>query len=256
MSLISQVSAAEWTDVFDGSTHDGSALLTMDDGHTYRPTNAAAWSGAITLPATAKATVAAPSVSGFGGNTYTTLTFDAGGALTLYGADGHAEVITSFVKEAKGLATLYDRTSGGLTVSGFTANNDAAVSDITIKAFGAGTTINLTDDMSPVGTASPLTLDVDAAAVVTLTTITTLPTLKGTGRLILGSTLRNIPLAQSPRLAAFKGRLTTDSGGTTDIAFTADSYVFTLSGVTEIPYSVIKLMKGTVRLPASTTVTF
>lgn len=256
ISAIHQLFAAQLTDIFDNSTHDGSALLTLDDKHTYRPTNAAAWSGAVTLPSAAVVTIGASSVTGFGGNTYTVFTAEAGGKITLYGADGHAEVMTSFVKSSKGNLVIEDRTSGGLTVSSFTANTDAAVSDITINTFGAGTTLNLSADMVPVGAAKPLTLNIDISAVTTLTTITSIPTLTGSGRLILGASLTVIPLAESPRLAAFKGKITTHSGGTTDITFSAESYIWELSGSSTVSYAIIKLMKGTVRLPASTIIEF
>lgn len=250
--------AAQWTDVTDGAaTYDGTSALVLIDKHTYRPTSATAWVGSdVTLPAAAVVTIGACSVPNFAGNRYTQLTVANAGKMTLYGADGVAEVITSLIKSAKGALVIEDRTSGGLTMTAFTASTDAEVGNITINTFGAGTTITLGVSFNPVGTAQALTLNIDAAAVITLATITSIPRLTGKGVLKLGASIMTIPLAEITCISNFKGTLITASGGTTDFVFTSDSYIWTLSGVTEIPYAVIKAIKGTVRLAATTKVTF
>jgi hypothetical protein len=250
--------AGQWTDLTDGAaTHDGATPIVLTNGHTYRPTSANAFLGSdLTLPAGAVATVGAASLQGFAGNTYTLFKVAAGGKLTLYGCDGVAEVFTALEKLAKGPFTMCDHTSGGLTISDFAASGDAAIADLTIDTFGTGTTLNITDALKPAGSALPFTLNVQQSAIVTLTTITSIPKLTGNGRLTLGASINAIPVTEAGRLAAFKGLLTTRSGGVTDIAFTADSAIWTLSGVTTVLYSVIKAMKGTVRLPASTIIQF
>jgi hypothetical protein len=258
-SYASQLHAAgQWTDVTDGTaTYDGTSALVLTDKHTYRPTSATAWVGSdVTLPAAAVVTIGASSVPNFAGNTYTQLTVASSGKLTLYGADGVTEVVTSLIKSAKGGFVLEDRTSGGLTLTAFTANTDAEVGNITINTFGAGTTLTLGVTFIPAGTAQALTINIDDAAVISLATITSIPRLTGKGVLKLTASIMSIPLTEIARISNFKGTLITASGGTTDLVFSSDSYIWTLSGVTEIPYSVIKVMKGTVRLPATTKVTF
>lgn len=255
---ISRANAAgQWTDLTDGvSTYDGSTEIALVDRHTYRPTSGNAFTAtSMRLPASATVTVGACAVSGFNGNTYSAFTAEGVGNLTLYGCDGTPEVFTSLVKSTKGALIINDRTSGGLTISSFTAAGDALVGDITINTFGAGTVLNFADNMKPVGAAQPFTLNLDPAAIVTLTTLTSVPKLTGTGRLTLGNTLAAITAAEVLRIAGFKGLLTTRAGGTTSITFTADEYTWTLTE-TEVDYSVIKAMKGTVRLPASTVVNF
>ncbi|MDP3641366.1 MAG: hypothetical protein Q8R43_02905, partial [Alphaproteobacteria bacterium] len=177
--------AGQWTDVTDGTaTHDGTTALVLTDKHTYRPTSATAWVGTdVTVPDKATVMVGASSVQNFSGNTYTSLTIAAAGKLILYGADGVAEVITSLVKSAKGVLTIEDRTSGGLTITAFTANTDAEVGNITINTFGAGTVLNLGVSLNPIGSAGPLTLNVDDSAIVTLTTLTSIPRITGKGRI-------------------------------------------------------------------------
>lgn len=250
--------AGQWTDITDGTaTYDGTAALVLTDKHTYRPTSATAWVGSdVTLPANATVTIGASSVSNFLGNTYTSLTVSSAGKLTLYGADGVAEVITSLVKSAKGMFIIDDRTSGGLTITSFTGNADAEVGNITINTFGAGTVLSLGVSLVPAGTAAPLTLNVDDSSIITLSTITSIPRLTGKGRIKLGASLMTILSTEVTRLSGFKGEIITATGGTTDISFTSDAYVWTLSGATEVSYAIIKLMKGTVRLPASTKITF
>lgn len=248
----------QWIDVTDGSaTYDGTTSLVLTDRHTYRPSSAIAWIGTdVTLPDKATVMIGASSVPSFLGNTYTSLTIAAAGKLTLYGADGVAEVITSLIKLVKGLLIIDDRTSGGLTISTVTMNADAEVGNITINTFGAGTVLNLGVSFVPIGSGAPLTLNVDDSAIVTLTTLTSIPRLTGKGRIKLGASLMAISSTEVSRLSGFKGELVTASGGTTDISFTSDAFIWTLSGVTEIPYLVIKVMKGTVRLSANTKITF
>ena len=258
-SYITQLDASgQWTDVTDGSvTYDGTSALVLIDKHTYRPTSATAWVGSdVTLPAAAVVTIAACSVPNFAGNRYTQLTVVNSGKMTLYGADGVAEVITSLIKSAKGALVIEDRTSGGLTMTAFTASTDAEVGNITINTFGAGTTLTLGTSFNPVGAAQALTLNIDDSAIVTVASITSIPRLTGKGVLKLTASIMTVPLAEITRISNFKGTLITASGGTTDMVFTSDSYIWTLSGVTEIPYAVIKAIKGTVRLAATTKVTF
>ena len=250
--------AGQWTDVTDGTaTHDGTTALVLIDRHTYRPTSATAWIGTdVTLPDKATVMVGASSVPSFLGNAYTSLTIAAAGKLTLYGADGVAEVITSLVKAAKGPFIIDDRTSGGLTITALTANTDAEVGNITINTFGAGTVLSLGVSLIPVGSAAPLTLNVDDSAIITLNTITSIPRLTGKGRIKLGASLMAILSTEVSRLSGFKGELITAAGGTTDISFTSDPYVWTLSGVTEVPYAILKIFKGKVSLPARTKIIF
>lgn len=250
--------AGEWTDLTDGiTTYDGTTPIILIDRHTYRPTSATAWTGTdVTLPANATVTIGASSVPSFLGNTYTSLTIAAAGKMTFYGADGVAEVITSLIKSAKGMFIVDDRTSGGLTITSFTANTDAEVGNITINTFGAGTVLNLGVSLVPIGGAAPLTLNVDDSSIITLSTITSIPRLTGKGRIKLGASLMTILSSEVSRLSGFKGVIITATGGATDISFTSDAYIWTLSGATEVSYAVIKLMKGTVRLPASTKIVF
>jgi hypothetical protein len=250
--------AGQWTDLTHGTaTHDGTSALTLIDKHTYRPTSTTAWVGSdVTLPANSTVTVGASSAANFLGNTYTSLTVASTGKLIFYGADGVPEVITSLIKSAKGVLQLEDRTSGGLTISSFTANSDAGIGNITLNTFGAGTVLSLGTSLTPVGTAAPLTLNVDDSAIVTLSTITSIPRLTGKDRLKLGASLMSIPSTEIARISGFKGELVTATDGTTDLSFTADPFIWTLSGSTEVVYAVIKLMKGTVRLPANTTIRF
>ena len=258
-SYITQLDASgQWTDVTDGAvTYDGTSALVLIDKHTYRPTSATAWVGSdVTLPAAAVVTIAACSVPNFAGNRFTQLTVVNSGKMTLYGADGVAEVITSLIKSAKGALVIEDRTSGGLTMTAFTASTDAEVGNITINTFGAGTTLTLGTSFNPVGAAQALTLNIDDSAIVTVASITSIPRLTGKGVLKLTASIMTVPLAEITRISNFKGTLITASGGTTDMVFTSDSYIWTLSGVTEIPYAVIKAIKGTVRLAATTKVTF
>jgi hypothetical protein len=258
ITFSSQLHAAQWIDLMDGTaTYDGTTPLTLVDKHTYRPTSATAWVGTdVTLPDKATATIGASSVPNFSGNTYTKLTVAAAGKLTFYGADGVLEVITSLVKSAKGMFIIDDRTSGGLTISAFTANADAEVGNITINTFGTGTVLDLGVSLLPAGSAVPLTLNVDDSSIITLNTITSIPKLTGKGRIKLGTSLTTILSTEVSRLLGFKGELITASGGTTDISFTSDAFVWTLSEATDVSYAVIKLMKGTVRLPASTKIVF
>lgn len=259
LSFLTQLNAAgEWTDVTDGTTtHDGTVALVLTDKRTYRPTSATAWVGSdVSLPAAAVVTIGASGVANFSGNTYTQLTVASSGKITFYGADGVPEVVASLIKSAKGTFTIEDRTSGGLTLTAFTANTDAEVGNITINTYGAGTTLTLGITFVPVGSAAALTLNIDDAAVITLSTITSIPRLTGKGQVKLAASLMTIPLADISRISNFKGILTTAGGGTTDLVFTSDGSIWTLSGVTEVSYSTIKTMKGTVRLPASTKITF
>jgi hypothetical protein len=250
--------AGQWTDLTDGTaTYDGTTTVALVDKHIYRPTSATAWVGTdVTLPTNATATIGASSVKNFSGNTYTSLTIAAAGKLTLYGADGVSEVITSLVKSAKGVFIIDDRTSGGLTISSFTANSDAEVGNITINTYGADTVLSLGTSLIPVGTAAPLTLNIDDSSIITLSTITSIPRLTGKGRIKLGASLMAILSTEVSRLSGFKGELITASGGPTDISFTSDAFIWTMSGATEISYAIIKLMKGTVRLPATTKIIF
>ncbi len=250
--------AGQWTDITDGTaTHDGTTALVLIDKHTYRPTSATAWVGTdVTLPANATVMIGASSVSGFLGNRYTALTIAAAGKLTLYGADGVPEVITSLVKSAKGVFIIEDRTSGGLTITALTANTDAEVGNITINTFVAGAVLNLGVSLVPVGAAAPLTLNVADDAIVTLTTITSIPKITGKGMLKLGASLMAILSTEVSRLSGFKGTLITASGGTTDISFTSDPFVWTFSGAPEITYLILSKLKGTARLPANTKIIF
>lgn len=259
LTCTTQLNAAgQWTDVTDGTaTYDGTSALVLADKHTYRPTSATAWVGSdVTLPAAAVVTIGASSVPNFAGNTYTQLTVASSGRLTLYGADGVTETVTSLVKSAKGALVIEDRTSGGLNLTAFTASTDAAVGDITINTYGAGTTLTIGVSFIPVGTAQALSIYIDDAAVISLATITSIPRLTGKGVIKLTASIMSIPLTEITRISNFKGTLITASGGTTDLVFTSDSYIWTLSGVTEVPYSVIRAMKGTVRLAATTKITF
>lgn len=259
LGCVSSVNGAgQWTNLTaDGEpTYDGSTEIILGDDSTYRPTSSNAFvASSMRLPVGATVMVGACSVVGFAGNTYTSFTAEGGGNLTLYGCDGAIERFVSLIKSTKGALTINDRTSGGLTISSFTAAGDAAVGDITINTFGAGTTLNFADNMKPVGNATPFTLNVDSAAIVTLTTLTSIPKLTGTGRLTLGNSFTTVSTAEVPRLAGFKGQLRTRAGGDTDFAFTADPYTWTLTEAA-VPYAVIKAMKGTVRLPASTVISF
>lgn len=227
--------AGQWTDLTDGTaTYDGTTTIALIDKHTYRPTSATAWVGTdVTLPANATVTIGASSVPNFLGNTYTSLTVAAAGKLTLYGADGVSEVITALVKSAKGVFIIDDRTSGGLTISAFTGNGDAEIGNVTINAYGAGTVLSLGISLIPAGAAAPLTLNIDDSSIITLSTITSIPRLTGKGRIKLGASLMAILSTEVARLSGFKGELITASGGTTDISFTSDAFVWTLSGATE-----------------------
>jgi len=152
---------------------------------------------------------------------------------------------------------LEDRTSGGLTISSFTANTDAEIGNITLNTFCTGTVLSLGTSLIPMGVAAPpLTLNIDDSAIITLTTIASIPRLTGKGRIKLGASLMSIPSTEISRISGFKGELVTATGGTTDLSFTADPFIWTLSGSTEVVYAVIKLIKGTVRLTASTTIRF
>lgn len=249
--------AGEWTDLTDGDdTYDGSAELVLVDKHTYRPTSANAFvASSMRLPAGATVMVGACSVIGFQGNTYTSFTAEGAGNLTLYGCDGRVETFTSLVKSTKGSLIINDRTSGGLTIASFTAAGDAAVGDITINTFGAGTVLTIADNMKPAGAAQPFTLNVESSALVTLNTLTSVPKLTGTGRLTLGNSFTTVLIGEVSRLGGFKGLLRTRPGGITEFTFTADDYTWTLTE-TEVTYAVIKAMKGKVRLPASTVINF
>jgi hypothetical protein len=255
--VLSLTHGAQWTDLTDGiETYDGSISVDLIDNHVYQPTAVAAWTGEVRLPESASVTIGAAAVGGFLGNTYSQLTVASGGTLKLYGSIGVPEVITTLVKSARGNFTLEDHTAGGLRVVGFSGLNGATVSEITINTFGVGTVLDLHTSLLPAGAAQPLTLNVQASSIVTLITLTSVPRLSGRGRLILGDTLRTLTMADVSRIANFRGQLVTSSAGTTDITFSADTYVWTLSGVAEVPYSVLKAMRGTVRLPASTRIVF
>lgn len=253
-----QLSAAagQWTDLHTNTTYDGTTPLVLTSGHSYQPTGTTAWVGSdVTLPPNAVVTVGAPSDAAFLGNTYTALKVVTG-TLNLSGTDGRKEIITLLTKTAKGTFTINDRTSGGLTISTFTATGDAEVGNITINSFGVNTVLSLGVSLAPSGSAAPLTLNIDESAVITLTIITSIPRLTGKGRIILGASLMSISSTEIVRISGFKGEIVTASGGTTDLSFTSDALIWTLSGVTEVQYAVIKLMKGTVRLPASTKIIF
>lgn len=250
--------AGQWTDVTDGvATHDGSSAITLIDKHVYRPTSANAWVGTdVTLPDKASVTVRPSTVANFAGNTYTLLTIIGGGDLTLYGASGVVETITALVKNGPGTLKIQDETAGGLRISGWTANGSAKVADIVINTSGSNTTLNLAAALDPPAGQSPLTVNIDSQAIITLMTLPTIPKLTGSGRIIM-TNIAAITTAELGRLSGFKGILQTRSGGVTDVGVTStETSIWTLSGAVEVKWADLLKMKGTVRLPAGTRINF
>lgn len=249
--------AGEWTVTGSGATYDGSAEITLANGDIIRPTSANAFvSTQTTLPDKVVAEIERSTVAGFAGNTHTLLRVAASGTITFKGASGHLEVVTNCQKDAKGLLTVNDDTASGLSLVAFTASGEAAVGDIIINESGVDTILSIGLSFLPAAGKSPLTLNLTKKAKITLATITSIVKLIGDGALTLGDQLIAIPATDVPRLVGYKGVLTTRAGGTTDISITSDLWVWTLSGAGEIPWSMLKLMKGTVRIPASRSINF
>ncbi len=256
--LVPNLFGAKWVDATDGSIeHATGSSFELVDAHVYRPAAAVAWVGTdVTLPDKAKVVVRPPNVANFLGNTYSQLTITASGELTLYGVSGVQEIVTSLVKNGAGVFKLHDQTAGGLRIEGWTANGSAKIADVVINVFGSGTTLDLDAALDPPVGQSPLTVNLESQAIATLLTLATVPKLTGFGRLTL-SNIVAIANAELGRLSIFKGILETRSSGTTDIVITtAETSIWTLSGATEVKWTDLKNMKGTVRLAASTRINF